>query len=161
MPAATAAPRNPRWNGWISSGEKRRTLRRSIDLANRGAQLLAGPSRAARCRPSIVVAPPSGKQSAAVVRGASSDHPGTFEGQLLTSRALSPVPPIVCLRKRPRIKKLLRPAAKAIAAVVGPRLNDGDPQSGLDEPSCHYRAGRPAPDNDYVAGARSFDHSEL
>ena len=25
----------------------------------------------------------------------------------------------------------------------------------------HYRAGRPAPDNDYVAGARSFDHSAL
>jgi hypothetical protein len=36
MPAATAASRNPRWNGWISSGEKRRTRRRSIDLANRG-----------------------------------------------------------------------------------------------------------------------------
>jgi len=36
MPAATAAPRNPRWNGWISSGEKRRTRRRSTDLANRG-----------------------------------------------------------------------------------------------------------------------------
>src|SRR5215470_4632908 len=82
-------------------------------------QLLAGPSRAARCRPGIVVAPPSGKLSAAVVGGASAYYPGPFEGQLLASRTLPPVSPVVCLWKRARIKKLRRPAANTIADTGG------------------------------------------
>src|SRR5262249_58262927 len=101
-------------------------------------------------RPGIIVAPPPGELSAAVVGGASTDHPGPFEGQPLASRTPAPVPPIVRLRQRARIKKLRRPAAKAVAAVVRTRLNDRDVQSGLDEPSRHDRAARPAPHDHYA-----------
>ena len=87
--------------------------------------------------------------------------PGPFEGQRLASRTLPPVSPIVCFRKRARIKKFRRPAANAIAAVVRTRLNDGDAQSGLDKPARDDRAGRPTPHDDYVADARSFDHPQF
>src|SRR5262249_31718175 len=50
---------------------------KSLDRSGeQGPQLLAGPSRAARRRPGIVVAPPSGKLSAAVVGRASAYYPG-------------------------------------------------------------------------------------
>ena len=132
----------------------------SLDRSGeQGPQLLTGPSRAARCRPGIVVASPSGELTAAVVGRAASDHPGSFEGQLLARCTTPPVSPVVGVWKRARVNKLRGPAADIVATVVRASLNQDYAQTGLDKPSRHNRAGRPAANDDCVAGARSSDRS--